>query len=214
MAAGSYETLFKLLVIGDTGVGKTCIILRYVDNHFSKNMLSTIGVDFKTKTIRLRQRQIKLQIWDTAGHERFRTITNAFYRGAMGIVLAYDVTNEKSFNNIAQWMKNISDQCTGSDDPVRVIVGNKCDLAGVVERERAEELATRYRCRFFETSAQSGRNIDEAFTYLTEAILDREAMTLEKKRMAEALPPKPATAQGLRLHDRRKKQSSSCSCKK
>ncbi|XP_062500961.1 uncharacterized protein LOC134178168 [Corticium candelabrum] len=173
---GSYECLFKLLVIGDTGVGKTCVMLRYVDNTFSKSMLSTIGVDFKTKTIVVDRRHVKLQIWDTAGHERFRTITNAFYRGAMGVLLVYDITCQKSFSNITQWMKNIAEQCAGGDEPALLMVGNKSDLEDnrVVQFEQGQELATRYGVKFLETSAQSGKNVEEAFLYLAEEMLKKE----------------------------------------
>lgn len=178
-AGRSYESLFKLLIIGDTAVGKTCIMLRYVDNTFAKSMLSTIGVDFKTKTISVDHRSVKLQIWDTAGHERFRTITNAFYRGAMGILLVYDITNHKSFSNIAQWMKNISEQCSGGDEPVLIMTGNKSDLEAnrVVSYEQGQEMATRYGAKFLETSARSGDNVDEAFRYLAEEILQKEVRT-------------------------------------
>ena len=186
MAASSpsYESLFKLLVVGDASVGKTSIMLRYVDNTFSHSMLSTIGVDFKTRTITVNRRQVKLQIWDTAGHERFRTITNAFYRGAMGILLVYDITNRKSFTNISHWIKNITEQCAGGDEPAIIIAGNKCDLneRRVVSFEEGQEVATGHRVRCVETSAQSGQNIEEAFLYLAEQILREETRTVQDTR--------------------------------
>merc|ERR1712123_377975 len=104
-----YDLLFKLLLIGDSGVGKTCIIFRFTDDAFSSTFISTIGIDFKVKTILLRGKKIKLQIWDTAGQERFHTITTSYYRQAMGILLVYDVTNEKTFANISYWLRNIEE---------------------------------------------------------------------------------------------------------
>lgn len=107
MAKKSYDLLFKLLLIGDSGVGKTCILFRFSDDAFNNTFISTIGIDFKIKTIELRGKKIKLQIWDTAGQERFHTITTSYYRGAMGIMLVYDISNSKSFDNIAKWLRNI-----------------------------------------------------------------------------------------------------------
>uniref|UniRef100_A0A3P9HPC8 small monomeric GTPase n=1 Tax=Oryzias latipes TaxID=8090 RepID=A0A3P9HPC8_ORYLA len=107
--AKTYDYLFKLLLIGDSGVGKTCVLFRFADDAFNSTFISTIGIDFKIRTIDLNGKKIKLQIWDTAGQERFRTITTAYYRGAMGIMLVYDITNEKSFENIKNWIRNIEE---------------------------------------------------------------------------------------------------------
>merc|ERR1712071_147884 len=105
----SYDLLFKLLLIGDSGVGKTCILFRFSDDAFNTTFISTIGIDFKIKTIELQGKKIKLQIWDTAGQERFHTITTSYYRGAMGIMLVYDITSVKTFDNIAKWLRNIDE---------------------------------------------------------------------------------------------------------
>ncbi|XP_022238981.1 ras-related protein Rab-8B-like [Limulus polyphemus] len=107
--AKTYDYLFKLLLIGDSGVGKTCILFRFSEDAFNATFISTIGIDFKIRTVELDGKKIKLQIWDTAGQERFRTITTAYYRGAMGIMLVYDVTNDKSFENIKNWIRNIEE---------------------------------------------------------------------------------------------------------
>ncbi|KAE8617155.1 hypothetical protein XENTR_v10008995 [Xenopus tropicalis] len=107
--AKTYDYLFKLLLIGDSGVGKTCLLFRFSEDAFNTTFISTIGIDFKIRTIELDGKKIKLQIWDTAGQERFRTITTAYYRGAMGIMLVYDITNEKSFDNIKNWIRNIEE---------------------------------------------------------------------------------------------------------
>merc|ERR1711939_321481 len=138
-----YDMLIKLLLIGDSGVGKSCLLCRYADDVFNSNFIATIGIDFKVRTIELDGKKIKLQIWDTAGQERFRTITQAYYRGAMGILLVYDVGDIKSFEAIANWMKNI-DACA-SETVVRVLIGNKCDLEDrKVTKERGEAVAEEY----------------------------------------------------------------------
>ncbi|OTF76923.1 ras-related protein Rab-8A,-like protein, partial [Euroglyphus maynei] len=130
----------------------------------------TIGIDFKIRTIELDGKKIKLQIWDTAGQERFRTITTAYYRGAMGIMLVYDVTNEKSFDNIKNWIRNIEEHA--SSDVEKMILGNKCDIQDrrQVSRERGEQLAIEYNIKFMETSAKSSCNVEEAFFTLAKDI--------------------------------------------
>uniref|UniRef100_A0A8C8DYB8 small monomeric GTPase n=1 Tax=Oryzias sinensis TaxID=183150 RepID=A0A8C8DYB8_9TELE len=105
----TYDLLFKLLLIGDSGVGKTCVLFRFSDDAFNTTFISTIGIDFKIKTVELQGKKIKLQIWDTAGQERFHTITTSYYRGAMGIMLVYDISNTKSFENISKWLRNIDE---------------------------------------------------------------------------------------------------------
>jgi Ras-related protein Rab-8A len=125
-AGGNYDYLVKLLLIGDSGVGKSCLLLRFSDDSFTTSFITTIGIDFKIRTIEQEGKRLKLQIWDTAGQERFRTITTAYYRGAMGILLVYDVTDEQSFNNIRNWMRQI--QQHASDNVNKVLIGNKCDM--------------------------------------------------------------------------------------
>eukprot|EP01099_Mayorella_cantabrigiensis_P000865 TRINITY_DN1367_c0_g1_i3.p1 TRINITY_DN1367_c0_g1~~TRINITY_DN1367_c0_g1_i3.p1 ORF type:complete len:210 (-),score=45.88 TRINITY_DN1367_c0_g1_i3:386-958(-) len=124
--SAAYDYLIKLLLIGDSGVGKSCLLLRFSDDSFTPSFITTIGIDFKIRTIELDGKRIKLQIWDTAGQERFRTITTAYYRGAMGILLVYDVTDEKSFQNIRNWIRNIEQHATESVN--KMLIGNKCDM--------------------------------------------------------------------------------------
>ena len=171
--AKTYDFLFKLLLIGDSGVGKTCILVRFSEDAFNSTFISTIGIDFKIRTVEIEGKKIKLQIWDTAGQERFRTITTAYYRGAMGIMLVYDVTHEKSFENIRNWIRNIEENA--SADVEKMILGNKCDLedSRVVTKERGSMLATEHDIKFFETSAKSGLNVEEAFLTLARDIKEK-----------------------------------------
>ncbi|XP_014241167.1 ras-related protein Rab-8A isoform X3 [Cimex lectularius] len=160
--AKTYDHLFKLLLIGDSGVGKTCILFRFSEDAFNNTFISTIGIDFKIRTIELDGKKIKLQIWDTAGQERFRTITTAYYRGAMGIMLVYDITNEKSFDNIKNWIRNIEENAT--TDVEKMLLGNKCDHdVRVVSKERGEQLAIEYGIKFMEVSAKESINVESAF---------------------------------------------------
>ncbi|XP_032809455.1 ras-related protein Rab-8A [Petromyzon marinus] len=177
--AKTYDYLFKLLLIGDSGVGKTCVLFRFSEDAFNSTFISTIGIDFKIRTIDLDGKKIKLQIWDTAGQERFRTITTAYYRGAMGIMLVYDITNEKSFENIKNWIRNIEEHA--SADVEKMILGNKCDMneRRQVTRERGEKLAIEYGIKFMETSAKASINVEEAFFTLARDIKAKMDRKLE-----------------------------------
>lgn len=166
----SYDFLIKLLLIGDSGVGKSCLLLRFSDDSFTTSFITTIGIDFKIKTIELDGKRIKLQIWDTAGQERFRTITTAYYRGAMGILLVYDVTDEQSFQNIRNWIRNIEQHAADNVD--KILVGNKCDMVHekMVDTDKGQTLAQEYSIKFFETSAKANINVVEAFTSIAKDI--------------------------------------------
>jgi Ras-related protein Rab-8A len=170
MANHKYDHLFKLLIIGESGVGKTCLLLRFTDDSFTANHLTTIGIDFKIKIINLEEKLIKLQIWDTAGQERFRTITKTYYKGAHGIILTYDVTDENSFKNIRNWVKQIEQNA--QNNVCKVLVGNKCDREDrKVSYEDGSKLAKEFNMQFFETSAKTNYNVNETFTFLTRETL-------------------------------------------
>ncbi|CAE7357479.1 unnamed protein product [Symbiodinium necroappetens] len=158
-----YDYLFKLLLIGDSGVGKSCLLLRFADDTYTESYISTIGVDFKIRTLDLEGKTVKLQIWDTAGQERFRTITSSYYRGAHGIIVVYDVTDKESFNNVKHWMQEIDKYA--ADGVNKLLVGNKCDLSSkkVVSYDEAKELADSLGVQFMETSAKNARNVEQAF---------------------------------------------------
>lgn len=149
-----YDHLFKLLLIGDSGVGKSCLLLRFADDTYSDTYISTIGVDFKIRTIEIGGSTIKLQIWDTAGQERFRTITSSYYRGAHGIIVVYDVTDQGSFTSVKQWLQEITKY--SSENVNRLLVGNKCDLTSkrVVDFNIGKEFADDLAIPFLETSAK------------------------------------------------------------
>ncbi|KAL6996366.1 WD40 repeat protein [Sarracenia purpurea var. burkii] len=170
-----YDYLFKLLLIGDSGVGKSCLLLRFADDSYSESYISTIGVDFKIRTVEQDGKTIKLQIWDTAGQERFRTITSSYYRGAHGIIIVYDVTDQESFNNVKQWLSEI-DRYAG-ENVNKLLVGNKCDLTAnkVVSSEIAKAFADESGIPFLETSAKDATNVEEAFMTMAAVIKNRMA---------------------------------------
>jgi len=163
MHTSEYDYLFKLLLIGDSGVGKSCLLLRFADHTYTESYISTIGVDFKIRTIDLDGKTIKLQIWDTAGQERFRTITSSYYRGAHGIIVVYDVTDMESFNNVKQWLNEIDRYAV--ENVCKLLVGNKCDQASKrqVEMETAKDFAEKLEIPFLETSAKAATNVEKAF---------------------------------------------------
>ena len=121
-----YDYLFKVLLIGNSGVGKSSLLLRFADDVFNDNFMPTIGVDFKIRTIDVDQKTIKLQIWDTAGQERFKTITSSYYKGAHGIIVTYDITDRESFSKVSEWMSEVDKHA--SENISRILVGDKKDL--------------------------------------------------------------------------------------
>jgi len=171
--AADYDYLFKLLLIGDSGVGKSCLLLRFSDDTYTDSYISTIGVDFKIRTIELDGKTIKLQIWDTAGQERFRTITSSYYRGAHGIIVVYDCTDLESFNNVKQWLEEIDRYAC--ENVNKLLVGNKCDLTSkkVVNYQNAKEFADSLGIPFLETSAKNATNVEQAFMTMASEIKAR-----------------------------------------
>jgi len=171
-----YDYLFKLVLIGDSGVGKSCLLLRFADDAFTESYISTIGVDFRFRTVKMDKKTVKLQIWDTAGQERFRTITSAYYRGADGIIMVYDTTSSDSFDHVNDWLKEVNRYA--SEGTCKLLIGNKCDRTSdrAVTMERAKEFADDLGVAFLETSAKTAKNVEEAFlTMAGELIKQREA---------------------------------------
>ena len=166
------EFAFKILLLGDSSVGKTCFLKRYTDNTFQDAYLSTIGFDFKYKFVTLEEgKTVKVQLWDTAGEERFKTIAKSYYKGAHGIVLIYDVTNRKTYDNIRKWMNQIKDD--SSSNISIILVANKIDCENEfrqVTKEEGEVLAKNNNLPIFEASAKDNINVEESFKYLIEEI--------------------------------------------
>jgi Ras-related protein Rab-8A len=166
------DCVYKILLLGDGSVGKTCLLLQYTNKIFNENHLQTIGLDYRLKTIELKdQKKIKLQIWDTAGQERFRTITKNYYKSAHGVVLMYDVSDARTFSNIKNWIDQIKKEA--QDNVVIFIVGNKIDVdkeERKVTTEEGQKLAEEYNFPFYETSAKTGKNVNEVFEDIGEKV--------------------------------------------
>ena len=179
------ERSLKILLLGDTTVGKTCFLKRYLDDTFQDAYLSTIGFDFKFKYITLKSgKKVKVQLWDTAGEERFRTIAKSYYKGAHGIILIYDVTNQKSFDNIKNWLIQIKEEA-----PSRIcviLVANKIDCEDrKVSKKDGENLAKSNNLKFYEASAKENINVTEAFENIAEDINEKNTNMIENGRKLE-----------------------------
>ena len=172
---------FKILTLGESSVGKTCILRRFVEGQFFKNQLSTIGIDFKAKTLQVGGHDIRLKIWDTAGEERFRNITAQYYKGAEGIILVFDLTKRESFDKINDWMNQIKSN-TKADEISIVLLGNKKDAVNerVISFEEGKERADQFNVKFFETSALDGSGIEDAFQTLAQDIMDKKDIDYQK----------------------------------
>jgi Ras-related protein Rab-1A len=168
-----YDYVFRMLLIGDSGTGKSSLLLRFTENKFNNYHAATIGVDFRIRTVFVNNRVIKLQIWDTAGLERFRTITNAYYRNVDIIMIVYDITNRNSFINVDNWVRESN--IYGSMAKYKLLIGNKCDIINGRQVSYAEgsQLSDNINIPFFEVSARSGRNVHEIFYDATEEILNK-----------------------------------------
>ena len=159
-------------MIGNSGVGKSCLLIRFTDDTFSDSYVTTIGVDFKIKTLEIDSKSCKLQIWDTAGQERFRNIISSYYRGAQGIMLVYDITDLESFQNLNSWLIEI--EKNASKNVYKILVGNKSDMESErkVTKEQGKDFADQYGMKFFETSAKDSTNVSEAFIAMTKEVIN------------------------------------------
>ena len=166
-----YDLLFKLILIGDSYVGKSNILLKYLKNQFNENSKTTIGVEFGTKNIIINNKRIKIQIWDTAGQERYRSITSAYYKGTKGALIVYDITRKNTFDNIDKWITDL--KLNGDKNICIIILGNKSDLIDKREINKNDGIkkAEMYKTAFLETSALNGDNISKAFDELIEQIV-------------------------------------------
>ena len=169
----NYELLYKIIIIGDTCVGKSNILSRYLKDEFREESKSTVGVELGTKYLKIKDIGAKLQIWDTAGQERYKSITSSYYKGSHGCFIVYDITNEKSFENVDNWFKQA--QKEASKEVSIILVGNKCDLESErkIPKEKGEEKAKALNCPFFETSALSKIKIEDIFTEMINNIFEK-----------------------------------------
>ena len=164
------EITLKILLVGDSAVGKTTLLIKYIEDKFSDAHITTIGVEYKDKEITINNRKVNLQIWDTSGQERYQAITKNFYRNADGIIFVFDVTKEESFKHLKDWL-NSSQDC--DKEFKRIIVGNKIDLEEkrVIDKDRIDHFAEKENIQCFETSAKNGANVDVIFQKIGELIL-------------------------------------------
>ena len=178
----SYDVLIKLMLLGDSTVGKTSILKRYSKNQFNPNYISSIGVDFETKYIKVGKKTINLQIWDTAGQERFKVIAKNYYNKSDGFIIVYDITNKKSFDSVSNWVDQIKESAT--NDNKNIILGNKCDLENErkVSKIEGDNLAKTHKGKFFEVSAQNGKNIDKSFLSIIQNILQDDNLSSSSGR--------------------------------
>lgn len=188
----SYAYMFKYIIIGDTGVGKSCMLLQFTDKRFKQDHDLTIGVEFGSRMVKVEDKDIKLQIWDTAGQESFRSITRSYYRGAACALLVYDVTRRESFQHLNTWLQGIAEN--GNSDMVIALIGNKCDLDSrrTVSTEEGARFARENNLLFLETSAKTAFNIEEAFTNSARAIyakIQEGALDLTKQTSGVLLGP-------------------------
>jgi small GTP-binding protein len=167
-----YDYAFKIIILGDTSVGKTSLLKRYTNGTYSEDFLATIGVDFYPKIIEVNRKKIKFQVWDIVGHQRFRYPNRLYYRRASGVVIAYDCTDKNFFSNIENWIKEI--RLNADDSVCKVIAATKCDLIGnTLNTQTAETLKQEFGIKVFETSSKENINVNQAFEYLIQEILQK-----------------------------------------
>ena len=165
------EIKIKIMLLGESQIGKTSLIQRYVKNNFNLSYITTVGIDFQLKQIKMNNKSIKLQIWDTAGQERFKNITKSYFHSSDGFIVGYDITSRLSFTNVSTWLKEINDNAP--EEIQKILIGNKCDLnEREVTTEEGQKLAEENGMKFFETSAKNDINVKETFESITKDILD------------------------------------------
>ena len=194
----------QVLLLGDSAVGKTCLLMRFTDDKFSSQFISTVGVDFKSKVLPLAGERVKMQIWDTAGQERFRTISLSFLRGAQGIALCFDITDKKTFDHVESWMKQVKSQ---TEDIPMVLIANKCDLseAFAIPRADVEAAAKAMGLAVFFTSAKTGESVAEAFAHLG-------TIAAEKAIKAKATKPPATGVVNLKDVSAAEEKKAACAC--
>lgn len=189
-----FDIKLKIMLIGDTNVGKTSLLKKYCNDEFSKNYISTIGIDFQVKYLNINKKKVKVQIWDTTGQERYQVLAKNCFNSSDGFIIVYDITNRKSYNNINNWIQQINESAPNHSKCV--IFGNKSDLneSRQVKLNEGKELTKKYNYKFFETSAKDGINLNEGFE------------SLIKEIMNDAISVKATLRQTISLRDRKHKK--------
>ena len=210
----NYDLIFKLVLIGDSGVGKTNILSRYINNEFSLATQSTVGVEFGSKIIKKNDKSIKLQIWDTAGQERYKSITNAYYKGSKGALVVYDISRKVTFEDVDKWIGEL--KTNGSEDVLIMLIGNKSDLEDKreVQAEEVAKKAEQYGIAFCETSALEGKNIEHAFDSLINEITKKveKEKTNEIKNIEESKTITLNTTEEKKIDENKKIENKKNNC--
>ena len=172
----NYDLTLKLLVVGDSSVGKTNFVMRLINNEFSKNYMTTSGIDLKTTDIEIKNKKIHIQLWDTAGQEKYKAITKNLFLKVMGALIIYDITNEASYNNLKSWVKLIKEEC--GKHMRLIILGNKSDLNDQrkISKDEAINYAKEQNIEYIETSSKTGENVKKAVTMICENILENKEL--------------------------------------
>lgn len=211
------EYVFKIILVGDSGVGKTSLLSRYTDNTFDSDHLSTIGVDFKIKNMIIDDKLLKMQVWDTAGQERFKTITASYYRNIVGAIYIYDVSNEKSFDNIARWHNDVTDK--NEEKIISILLAHKCELLNkhdtqtkIISRQNGMQLAQELDMRYMEASSKKNIGINEVFDYIAQSIYDEIITPQIKKGIIGPNKNVKMTYDGTVLLDVKDGEKRSCFC--
>ncbi|KAG7240734.1 hypothetical protein INR49_026623 [Caranx melampygus] len=177
----TFDFLFKIILIGDSNVGKTCVVQNFKSGVFAERQQNTIGVDFTVRSLNIVGKKVKMQVWDTAGQERFRTITQSYYRSAHGAMIAYDITRRPTFDSVNHWMKEVEQ--FGAANVVLVLIGNKCDLENerqVLFEEACKLAKDRGVLAALETSAKESQNVEEAFMMMARELLSRNGLNVHQ----------------------------------
>ena len=203
MLGHKFDYSLKVVVVGDSGVGKTCMLLRFVRDQWQGETQPTLGVEFLTKVVQTEEHRIQLQLWDTAGQELFRSVTRGYYRGSAGALILFDLTSHDSFNNVQQWLDDLKE--VARQDVVVVLIGNKSDMADKrdVTREEAENFAKSHQMPYFETSAKTGENVFDAVN---------QCVKLIEKKVDSGAFNFSQSQEPVKFKPENNKSDSGCSC--
>ena len=203
----SYEFMFKIVLVGDSSVGKTNIMGKYLKNEFHEDSKSTVGVEFGSKEFVIENHTVRVQIWDTAGQERYKAITSAYYKGAKGAFVVYDITRKGTFESVDKWVSDL--KATADKKITLLLIGNKCDLEDQrqISKDQAEQKAKSFDIAYLETSALSGENLEKAFEMLVNEVYKKCHLDMEDEEDRDMVPGKDVD---LNKNNNQEKQKSCC----